>query len=458
MLLPSSLARSACILRAALAAPLAMLSPPLSAQAALTAPAGRVPVLATPAASQPAEAKSARTGPSELTVRSVDGVALAVMEQGDRRLPGILFLHGFGQSKLSFRRQFGSDLADRYHLVAFDLRGHGASAKPDDPAAYSDPRRSAEDVAAVMRATGLVRPVMVAWSYGGVVAGDYLRAFGASNLSGLVLAGTLGGFTRANDPLPLALADVASRMRSASDQTRANDLAANIAGARTISDAYASATSTSEDRQILFATELMLPAYVRRAMAERPSDNTDVVGKLANLPIVLVRGETELGMPEAGIADLKRQLPQLTISRYPGGHLAFFDSADRFDRELAAFVDRSEPRPAAAANPAGLPLSRAAHRAFRDREFAMMDRNGDGMIDHEELRRRMEAAVGRSSPEALARAMRVNCGRDVPRCSRAAFRRQGDGEFARLDTNRDGIVSKDEFVAAGSTFHREQPF
>jgi len=448
MLLPSSHGRTARILWAALAAPLAMLSPPLSTQAALAAPPGSPPAAATPP----------RTGPSELTVRSADGVALAVMEQGDRRLPGILFLHGFGQSKLSFRRQFGSDLADRYHLVAFDLRGHGASAKPDDPAAYSDPRRSADDVAAVMRATGLVRPVMVAWSYGGVVAGDYLRAFGAANLSGLVLAGTLGGFTKASDPLPQSLADVASRMRSASDQTRSNDLAANIAGARTISDAYASATTTSEDRQILFATELMLPAYVRRAMIERPSDNTDVVGKLADLPILLVRGETELGMPETGIADLKRQLPQLTISRYPGGHLTFFDSADRFNRELSGFVDRSEPSARTAARPAGLPLSRAGHRAFRDREFAMMDRNGDGVIDHEELRLRMEAAVGRSSPEALARAMRVNCGRDVPSCSRAAFRRQGDGEFNRLDANRDGIVSKDEFVAAGSTFHHEQPF
>jgi pimeloyl-ACP methyl ester carboxylesterase len=399
-----------------------------------------------------------RRVPSELTVRSADGVELAVMEQGDRSLPGILFLHGFGQSKLSFRRQFGSDLADRYHLVAFDLRGHGASAKPNDPAAYSDPRRSSDDVAAVMRATGLTRPVMVAWSYGGIVAGDYLRRFEASDLAGLVLVGTLGGFTKEKDPLPSTLADVASRMRSASDQTRSLDLAANIAGARTISDAYANVASKAEDRQILFATELMLPAYVRRAMVARPSDNTDLVGKLAGLPILLIRGETELGMPEAGIAELKRQLPQLTISRYPGGHLTFFDAADRFNRELADFVDRSQPAPRAAAKPAGLPLSRAGHRAFRDREFAMMDRNGDGLIDHAELRLRMEAAVGRSSPEALARAMRVNCGRDVPACSRAAFRHQGDAEFTRLDANNDGIVSQEEFVAAGSTFHREKPF
>ena len=199
----------------------------------------------------------------------------------------------------------------------------------------------------------------------------------------------------------------------------------------------------------------MLPAYVRRAMMQRRGDNSDLVAQFAGVPLLLVRGETELGMSESGIADLKRQLPQLTLSRFAGGHLSFFDHADRFNGELAQFVDRAAAPPRKSSR---LPMTLAEHRAFRDREFAMVDRNGDGALDHDELRFRMEAAVGRSSPEALARAMRVNCGSDVPACSRAAFRVQGDSEFARLDRDHDGIVTEAEFVAAGSTFHLEQPF
>ncbi len=420
-----------------LAAPLAMLIYLLSSQAACATP-------------------------SHLTVRSSDGVELAVEEEGDRQRPGILFLHGFGQSHLSFRRQFGSDLAQRYHLVAFDLRGHGGSSKPTDPAAYSDVGRSADDVAAVIKATGLVRPVIVAWSYGGLVAGDYVRKFGTANVAGLVLAGTLGGFTKVSGPLPPQLATIAAEMRSASELTRSSDLADNIRGARIISDAYATPASTADERAILLATELMLPAYVRRAMLQRRGDNSDLIGQFKDVPVLLVRGDTEIGMSEPGIADLQRQLPQIAVSRFPGGHLTFYDFADRFNGELARFVDGAVARPQAASappkRPSGLPLTLAAHRAFRDREFAMVDRNGDGAIDHDELRFRMEAAVGRSSPEALARAMRVNCGRNVPACSRAAFRVQGDSEFARLDTDHDGVVTETEFVAAGSTFHLEQPF
>lgn len=406
--------------------------------------------------------QAALAAPSHLKVRSSDGVEIAVIEEGDRQLPGILFIHGFGQSQLSFRRQFGPELAQRFHLVAFDLRGHGGSSKPADPVAYSDITRSADDVAAVIKATGLVRPVIVAWSYGGLVAADYVRKFGVSDVAGLVFAGTLAGLTKVAGPLPDEMAEIALQMRSASELTRSSDLANNIEGARIISEGYATPTSTAEDRRILLATELMLPAYVRNAMMQRRVDNYDLVGQLAAVPMLLVRGETEMGMSEPGIADLRRQLPQLKVSRYPGGHRTFFDFADRFNGELARFVDTaaSQFRDGAALpkKTSGLPLTLAGHRAFRDREFAMVDRNSDGAIDHDELRFRMEAAVGRSSPEALARAMRVNCGRDVPACSRAAFRVQGDAEFARVDNDHDGTVTETEFFAAGSTFHLEQPF
>lgn len=430
----------------ALAAPLAILAS-LWSQAAFAGPKPGGPSPSATLASQ---------------VRSADGVELAVAQSGDRTKPGILFLHGFGQSHLSFRRQFDSALAEQFHLVAFDLRGHGASAKPTDPAAYSDVARSADDVAAVIRATGLVRPVIVAWSYGGVVAGDYIRKYGTANIAGLVLAGTLGGFTKATGPLPDSLAKVAQQMRAASEQSRSTDLAANIAAARTISDAYATAETAAEDRQILFATELMLPAYARRAMLLRPTDNSDIAGQLHGLPLLLVRGESEMGMPEAGIADLKQALPQLALSRFSGGHLTFFSDAERFNAELAQFTERvASKQPAAPVppqKPAYFPLSLRQHQAFRDREFALVDRNGDGAIDPAELEFRMIQAVGRSSSAALLRAMRVNCGREVPACSRAAFRKQGDAEFSRVDANRDGTVTEAEFIAAGRTFHLEQPF
>lgn len=124
-------------------------------------------------------------------------VHLLVAEAGDPRAPGILFIHGFAQSHLSFGRQFRSNLTAKYHLVAFDLRGQGGSDKPGTRADYADAKIWADDVAAVIKATGLRRPVLVGWSYGGYVALDYVRFYGIKGIAGLNLVGSLGGLAGA---------------------------------------------------------------------------------------------------------------------------------------------------------------------------------------------------------------------------------------------------------------------
>ena len=73
------------------------------------------------------------------TVEGGGGVSLSVVETGRKDGPGILFIHGFSQSYLSWKTQLGSDLADDFRLIAFDLRGHGASGKPFDPENYHHP-------------------------------------------------------------------------------------------------------------------------------------------------------------------------------------------------------------------------------------------------------------------------------------------------------------------------------
>ena len=272
------------------------------------------------------------------TVTSRGRVHLLVAQQGDPSLPGILFIHGFAQSYLSFRRQFGSALSAKYHLVAFDLRGHGGSDKPGAVEAYASSKVWADDVAAVIEATGLKRPVIVGWSYGGYVAIDYLRHYGIKNIAGLNLVGSLGGLAEALADTA-GDSDAARAMRARSNRKRSLNLLDNIMAGKETAAGYVTSNMTPEDRDILFATEMMMPAYARRFMVSRQLGNADVL-KTITIPVLFTRGSKDLTMPPAALAKLLQMLPNAKLSAYEDtGHLPFVEHTDRFNDELAAFVD-----------------------------------------------------------------------------------------------------------------------
>jgi pimeloyl-ACP methyl ester carboxylesterase len=77
------------------------------------------------------------------TIIGGGGVRLHLVETGDPSGRPILFIHGFSQCSLAWSRQLNSDLADRYRLIAMDMRGHGQSEKPRD--AYADSRLWADE-------------------------------------------------------------------------------------------------------------------------------------------------------------------------------------------------------------------------------------------------------------------------------------------------------------------------
>ena len=83
------------------------------------------------------------------------GVRIHLAETGNPRGRPILFIHGFSQCCLAWRRQMSSDLTRDYRLVAMDLRGHGRSDKPRD--GYTDSRLWADDVNAVLTALHLAQ-------------------------------------------------------------------------------------------------------------------------------------------------------------------------------------------------------------------------------------------------------------------------------------------------------------
>lgn len=286
------------------------------------------------------------------SVRATDGVMLNVVETGPVGGTPVLFLHGIGQSWLSWRRQLEGPLAGRLRLVAMDLRGHGDSAKPIDPVAYREVCRWADDVRAVQQALGLERPVLVAWSFGGLVAMHYLRCEGAGGLRGLVLVATAAGRLVTLPAVPPTAG--AQRAGAAARAMVDPDLRRNLQGVR---DFAALMTATPPDPawyDETVAALLRLPAYVRRGLAGelvgrdgKPISSNADLAEAIKLPLMVVTGGRDALSDGAALAEAYRsRYPAARVQVYAdSGHSPFAEEPRRFDADLAAFINAISNQP-----------------------------------------------------------------------------------------------------------------
>ena len=266
------------------------------------------------------------------TLPAPDGIRLAVYEWGDPRGREVVFIHGLAQCALAWRRQMESPALAGFRCIAWDLRGHGASDAPADRAAYAEGDRWAEELRAVLERTGVRRPVVVAWSYGGVVLGEYLVRHGHAGLAAInfVDAATQPGV----DPFGPVLRTHAADLVSA-------DLATRIAATRSYVYGCFAQLPSRDELETIIAYNMIVPPHVRTAMAGRTFD-FDAAFVALDLPVLVTHGaEDKVIAPEAARATATR-IRGAQLSLYSGvGHTPFREAAERFDRELAALVVRA---------------------------------------------------------------------------------------------------------------------
>jgi pimeloyl-ACP methyl ester carboxylesterase len=126
-----------------------------------------------------------------------DGVPIYYQVSGGQN-PGlpVLLSHGFAASSQMWEPNIGALSADR-PVITWDLRGHGRSGAPDDPAAYSQ-EASVADMAAVLDACGIDRAVAAGLSLGGYLSLAFRLAC-PERVAALVLCDTGPGY-RSDEP------------------------------------------------------------------------------------------------------------------------------------------------------------------------------------------------------------------------------------------------------------------
>jgi non-heme chloroperoxidase len=263
------------------------------------------------------------------------GVTLHVEETGKPHGKPVLFIHGLSQCRLAWRKQTDSDLASEFRLVTIDIRGHGLSDKPRN--AYDDPALWAQDVHAVIAALGLSKPVLVGWSYGGVVMSDYLGALGDDAIAGTVWVGAV---SRLGEPL-VREGFLGAEFLALAPGLFSENATESIATLQRFLRLCVHEEPSPEDFYFFLGYNAAVPPHVREGLLARHVDNDGAL-RGTRKPLFLAYGEADRVVSPRMCAHIATLVPQATVAMYPGvGHMPFWEAPKRFNSELRDFRNRA---------------------------------------------------------------------------------------------------------------------
>ncbi|MBV9845509.1 MAG: alpha/beta hydrolase [Kutzneria sp.] len=261
-------------------------------------------------------------------VTSADGTKIAVDSTGPPGAPTVVLLHGWAASAAAWSLPAGDDL----HVLAVDLRGHGASDTPVD--GYRDSGVLAGDVAAVL--STLAGPVvLVGWSYGGLVITDYLRRYGTAGIAGVMFVGAITEIGRDR-----AGGRVGSAMRAALPDALSEDPHLAVPALLELAVLSTSAPRSGTEVQRGLAASLRVPPAVRAALFRRDVTSAEVLSAV-DVPTLFVHGTDDVVVSPLATEYAAGLVPGAEVRWYPDtGHMPFAERPERFRTDLAAFAHR----------------------------------------------------------------------------------------------------------------------
>ena len=262
------------------------------------------------------------------------GLKLYAEEYGNKSGRPILFIHGTSCSHDFWEKQTcNTALAEKYHMVAMDLRGNGYSEVSHDPQVYQDPGLWADDVKAVIDAFDMKDPVIVGWSYGGLVMADYLRKYGEDGVSGTVWLSTIS-----NVGNEIGEAMFGPLYPSIYERFTSTDLAAILEATEIfVRDMVAKPVDEALVRKVIPAVMMTRP-QTRIAMFNDVEN--DPLLKSLKKPALVIHGTKDPILLPSASEHIAAQIEGCKLSIYEGvGHVTFWEDVERFNGELGEFVD-----------------------------------------------------------------------------------------------------------------------
>jgi len=266
------------------------------------------------------------------------GIHLSADELGPRGAPTVILGHGGGQTRHSWSKAGEELAAAGYHVLNYDLLGHGES--DWEPSGDYSLRRRADDLRAVSRHAH-PRFALVGASLGGATA---------------LAAATLG-----MDPAAIVLVDIVPKMHMAGAGRIRAFMTGNPDGFATLEEAADAIAAYNPERPRPSSLDglrknlregpdgrfrwhwdpRMMNGQMDEGFMLRVMDEADWTDRI---PTLLVRGLKSDIVTDEGVDDLRRRIPDLEVVDIKGaGHMVAGDRNDHFNAAVLEFLSRVMP-------------------------------------------------------------------------------------------------------------------
>src|SRR4051812_39107393 len=269
------------------------------------------------------------------------GVELEVLEAGspgsDRKL---MLVHGFTGAKEDFADHLDRWGALGWHVVAPDLRGHGASSQPAGTDGYTL-KAFASDVVALVDALGWDRLVLLGHSMGGMIAQlAALELGGAARLDGLVLMDTSHGPIGGIDAELVATGKqlvAAGGMAALIEATRDGDGALDTEANQRVLATRPGYREFGEAKSLACSPDMWI-GVVDEVLTTQADRLADLAASLGDVPTLVIVGEQDTPF----VPHSERMVASMGRARLAvipdAGHSPQFESPDAWFEVLAGFL------------------------------------------------------------------------------------------------------------------------
>jgi len=262
-------------------------------------------------------------------IRINDELEINYEEMGSGR--PIVFVHGVWMSGRYFHKQLPA-LGQNHHSIALDLRGHGQSSHTEDGHTMAT---YAEDLHAFLKIKGLSGVVLAGWSMGCMVLWDYFKKFGDENVAAAIFVDQSPSDFKWPD-WDFGLFDLPTLVHLMSEVQTGREKVY-----REFIPMLFKRPPPAEEVEWMVAENMRIPAAIASAVLfdQTMQDYRADLAKVTVPTLVIAGGMKDKMLPTESVKYVHENIPGSQFSVYEeSNHCPFLEEAERFNREVDAFV------------------------------------------------------------------------------------------------------------------------